>query len=136
MTGRDDEPPRIRLRAPSGVVIDHSLPLHEAIEGQWLRGELERVTADGSPWEGDQYDLSGARGEGPAPAAGAARAKAAPAQAAATPARPPENAPKQAWQEYAVTVGAVSEADAAGLTRAELIDRATPPEMRPPDPEG
>jgi len=113
---------RVHLRAPSGVIIGFTLPLHEAIDGQWRRGELQRVSEDGSPWEGDEYDLGGT-GAGDAPP-----------EPGATPARPEENAPKRDWQAYAVAVGAVTDAEAAKLTRAELITRCTPAEMLPPDP--
>src|ERR1700722_9695322 len=50
----------IRLRAVSGVVIDHTLPLHQAVDDQWRKGELSRVDDNGMPWQGDEYDLSGA----------------------------------------------------------------------------
>src|ERR1700722_18563167 len=58
----------IHLRGPQGMVIDLSLPLHETITEQWRNGELERVTADGSPWEGDPFDLSTADDAAPSEA--------------------------------------------------------------------
>ncbi|HLK78607.1 MAG TPA: hypothetical protein VKU77_33775 [Streptosporangiaceae bacterium] len=109
----------LHLRAPSGVVIGFSLPLHEAIDGQWRRGELQRVTGDGSPWEGDEYDL----GDGPDVPGDPGKP--------GTPPRPDGNAPKRDWQAYAAAVGAVSAEEAGKLTRAELITRCTPPEMSP-----
>lgn len=116
----------IHLQAPSGAVIGFSLPLHEAIEGQWLRGELQRVTADGAPWEGDQYDVAAVPGDAGTRAGDAADDDA--------PVRPSGNAPKQSWQAYAAGVGAVTADEAAGMTRAELIAACTPPELLPPDP--
>ena len=115
----------LHLRAPSGVVIGFTLPLHEAIDGQWRRGELQRVTADGGPWEGDEYDLG--TGDAPAPDA---------QDPGAAPVRPDANAPKRDWLAYATGIGAVTADEAAKLTRAELITRATPPEMTTPDPAG
>ena len=47
------------------------------------------------------------------------------------PVRPADSAPKKAWQDYAVAVGALSGEEAAGMTRQQLIDASTPPELRP-----
>ena len=58
--GREKRRGDICLRAASGVVIHHSLPLHPAIDDQWRKGELSRVDDDGMPWEGDEYDVSDA----------------------------------------------------------------------------
>jgi hypothetical protein len=123
-----DEPPAVHLRAPSGHLIRFTLPLHEAIATQWRNGELQRVQEDGSPFEGDQYDLSalleGSPGEAAAPAASAAPVPAGPA-------RPAESAPLKAWQDYAVAVGACTAAEAVAMTRPDLVAKCTPPEMQP-----
>lgn len=111
----------VHLRAPCGPVIAFTLPLHEAIEHQWRNGELERVCEDGSPWGGDGTP------EGlsvPPP-------EFVPAEDDATPARPADSAAKKAWQDHAVALGAVAEDEAAGMTRADLIARCTPPELDP-----
>jgi len=167
----------IRLRSAAGTVIDHSLPLHEAIEDQWRKGELSRVDDDDMPWQGDEYDVSGAlerrdreswetsgdphdnlgeddidredgdaaeNGENgtPTPATvfggtgtdGQGTSQEQPAKmtdAAGEPQRPADNAPKKAWQDYAVAIGAVGADDAAGMTRQQLADRSTPPELKP-----
>lgn len=144
---------RLHLRAPSGLVINYTLPLHETIQGQWRAGELQRVTEDGGPYPGDQFDVSdvladdagdvepdggdagsgagndpgsGSGGDGaPDPDAGQ------PDSAAAEPPRPAASAPKQAWQEYAVALGAASEEDASGMTKDALVKLCTPPEIDP-----
>jgi hypothetical protein len=113
----------VRLQAPTGVVIDYTLPLHETIDQQWRKGELSRVDEDGILWEGDQYDVSGVRSE---PATAGADGE---------PVRPADGAPKKAWQDYAVATRACSAEEAAGMTRADLIAKCTPPEMDPLAPE-
>jgi hypothetical protein len=163
--------PRIRLRAPSGIVIDYTLPLHEAIHNQWRNGEMSRVDDDDMPWEGDEYDLDSAYGrddeagedeaadedrdnldaepgegeadrgdgdsEGPGTEDGDGPEVTYPATGQAGdggaqhPERPADNAPKRDWQEYAVKIGAVTEDEAGGLTKAQLVEKSTPPEMRP-----
>jgi len=158
--GDDERPrglpdvPRIRLRAPSGVHIDYTLPLHEAIHSAWRKGEMQRVDDDGAPWPGDQYDVSGvydrqredreaADGAGTgaedsAPAGGAEDSApaggaedSAPAGGGGEPVRPADSAPKQAWQDYAAALGACSAEEAAGMSRGDLIKLCTPPEADP-----
>lgn len=116
--------PMVRLRAPSGVVIDHTLPLHETIAHQWRNGELQRVDDGGDLWEGNEYDLSGAYGTD-------AEVRQGTDGEDEVPARPADTAPKKAWQDYAVAVKACTEDEAAGMTRADLIARCTPPELNP-----
>lgn len=110
----------IHLRAPGGAVIGFTGPLHETIAEQWARGELERVHADGSPWQDDE-GLPGEPGDDISESA---------------PVRPRGNAHVSKWQAYAVAIGACTPDEAQGMTRAELIGLATPPEEKPPDPEG
>jgi len=124
--GFREDPPVIFLR--SGHVISFTLPLHETVDQQWRNGELQRVNEDGTPYEGDQYDLSGIYDLPPDEAAAPAVAS------AAGPARPADSAPLKAWQDYAAAVGACTAAEAAGMTRPDLIARCTPPEMRPAAP--
>jgi hypothetical protein len=112
--------PVIWLQA--GHVIAFTLPLHETVDQQWRNGELQRVNEDGSPFEGDQYDLAGMYDLPPEdpPAGPPDRA----------PARPADNAPLKAWQEYAVAVGACTAEEAVAMTRPDLISKCTPPEMK------
>lgn len=108
----------VHLKAPSGVAIRFSLPLHATIDEQWRKGEMQRVTGDGLAWEGDEYDLDGAGPAAETPAEGG-------------PSRPADSAAKKAWQDYAVSLGACTEDEAAGMTRADLIGTCTPPELDP-----
>lgn len=131
---------RLHLRAPSGIIINYTLPLHESIATQWRLGELQRVDEDGASYAGDQYDVSDVladdEGEpasadaegGPGNDPGAGDGTQVPA---AEPVRPASGAPKQAWQDYAVALGAVGEADAAGMTKDALVKLCTPPEIDP-----
>lgn len=142
---------RLHLQAPSGLVINYTLPLHETIQGQWRAGDLQRVTEDGGAYVGDQYDVSdilagdeggpesgdAGSGEGNNPGSGSGGDGAPdpdagqPGSAAAEPPRPAASAPKQAWQDYAVALGAASEGDAAGMTKDALVKLCTPPEIDP-----
>lgn len=116
-------PDLIHLKAPNGVVIGFSLPLHESIEHQWRHGELQRVDADGNPWQGDET-VPGEPGEDESP------------DGDAEPVRPRGNAHVSKWAAYAVALGACSEDEAADMTRAQLIELTTPPEDKAPDLEG
>ena len=140
--GDDERPrglpdvPRIRLRAPSGVHIDYTLPLHEAIHSAWRKGEMQRVDDDGAPWPGDQYDVSGVydrqrEDREAADGAGTGAEDSAPAGGGGEPVRPADSAPKQAWQDYAAALGACSAEEAAGMSRGDLIKLCTPPEADP-----
>jgi hypothetical protein len=110
----------IHFRTPGGHVISMTLPLHSTIEQQWEHGDLHRVNEDGSPWgEPLAEDAAQATEEG----------------VAETPARPKPAAKVADWQEYAVALGVTSPEDAAGMTKAQLVELTTPPEMLPADPE-
>lgn len=140
--------PRIRLRAPSGVHIDYTLPLHETIHHAWRKGELSRVDDDGLPWEGDQYDLASAYGRDAADEGddgepgqferadginghvGPLAADVA-ASGVEQPERPLDTAPKKAWVDFAVAIGAKDADEAGDMTRAQLIELCTPPEIDP-----
>lgn len=109
----------IHFKAPSGHVIAMTLPLHASIEHQWEHGDLQRVNEDGSPWS--------APGAPPAPLAEDDDPD--------VPVRPRAAANKAEWQDYAAAIGACSADDAAALTKAQLVELTTPPEMLPPVPE-
>lgn len=124
--------PRIRLRASTGVVIDYTLPLHESINHQWLNGDLSRVGDDGVLYTDNEHDLSDAyargsetAGEGDKPGG----------DAAVEPPRPADSAPKKAWQDYAVLLGAATSEEAAAMTKPDLVARCTPPEIDPLKPK-
>lgn len=110
----------IHFKAPSGHVIAMTLPLHSTIEQQWEHGDLQRVNEDGSPWgePGAEVALQAPEGSG-----------------VETPTRPKPAAKVADWQEYAVALGAAGPEDAAGMTKAQLVELTTPPEMLPADPE-
>jgi hypothetical protein len=112
----------IHFMTPAGHVIGMTLPLHESIEQQWQNGDLQQVSEDGSSW--GEPDVEGAaqqsHAEGDMPEA---------------PARPKAAANKTEWQDYAVALGACTAEDAAGMTKAQLVELATPRELLPPDPE-
>jgi hypothetical protein len=139
----------IWLQSPAGVPIGMTLPLHETITEQWRNGGLQRVTAEGARWEGDEFDLSTAAESGtpgasePEPsegereagddpdAGGEVQEPTAPADGVTEPERPNASAPKQPWQDYAVALGACTADEAAAMTRQALIDLCTPPEADP-----
>lgn len=58
----------IHLRGSGGAVWEMTLPLHPVMARRYQAGELTRVNADGSPWDGEQE---------PAPRKPRSRAKAA-----------------------------------------------------------
>jgi hypothetical protein len=137
----------VHLKAESGIPVGMSLPLHATINEQWRNGVLKRVTADGAPWWGDEFDLTRLEGDVPpvpadggdrqdppsAPAAGGGRQEEGhdPEDEWSEPPRPVASAPLKAWQEYATALGACSEEEAAAMTRAALIKLCTPPEADP-----
>lgn len=113
-------PQWIHFKTPSGHVIAMTRPLHSTIEQQWEHGDLQRVNEDGSPWGAPTIETEPAVAEG-----GFVEA----------PSRPKATAKVAEWQEYAVAIGACSADDAASLTKAQLVELTTPPEMLPADPE-
>jgi hypothetical protein len=125
----------LHLKAPNSVVIDFSLPLHESITHQWKTGDLQRVTAEGEPWPGDQYDLSDLLGTEAAegtqePETGGDGQEPDPDRTA-EPVRPAVSAPKRDWQAYATALGACSADEATGMTRDALVKLCTPSEIDP-----
>lgn len=125
-------PDLVYLVADGGAVIGFTLPLSEHVEKQWAAGELVRVSEDGTPWDEaeDEPDALAATSD---PAGGVS---AEPGGDDLTlPARPRDSAHRRHWQAYAVALGAASEDEADGLTKAHLVELVTPPEELPPDPE-
>jgi hypothetical protein len=90
--------PHIHIRGEGGSVFLLDLPLHESIEHKLLKGIVQRVNADGSPYAGD-----------------------GPAAAGLPTSRPANGAVKAVWVGWAVACGAATEA-ADGMTKADLID--------------
>ena len=114
------------------MVIGFTLPLDEHAEKQWRAGELVRVHADGTEWD-EAEDDPDALAETSDPAGGD---PAAPGGDDFTlPARPRDSAHRRHWVAYAVELGACSQDEADGMTRAQLVELVTPPEERPADPE-
>ena len=123
-----------------GHVIGMMLPLHPDIEARWRAGFLTRVTAEGEPWQGDQYDVLPEPPVSDNAADTTTPTTSEPATAPDTttsnpadpqPPRPRGNASRADWAAYAVQLGAATEAEAATLTRDELAELTTPPEMKP-----
>jgi hypothetical protein len=126
-------PGLVHLVAEGGAVIGFTLPLSEHVEKQWRAGELVRVHEDGSEWDEDQDDpaalaaVDEPASEEPAESGGDASGD--------VPVRPRDSAHRRHWQAYAVELGAATEDEVDGMTKAQLVELVTPPEERPPDPE-
>lgn len=125
-------PDLVHLAAEGGAVIGFTLPLAEHVEKQWRAGELVRVHEDGSAWdeEWDDPDVLAAASD----PAGVEPAE--PDGEPSLPVRPRDSAHRRHWQAYAVAIGACSEGEADGMTKAALVELVTPPEERAADPEG
>lgn len=115
----------VHLAAEGGAVIGFTLPLSEHVEKQWRAGELVRVREDGTPWDEAWDDPDALDGE-----------PAEPGGDDGVPARPRDAAHRRHWQAYAVALGACTEDEADGMTKAQLVELVTPPEETPPSPEG
>lgn len=138
MTAAADSPAMVYLSEQAGHVIGMTLPLHPDIDKRWRGGELVRVNADGSAWQGDDEFSLPAGPSGPAnsdsdhtPPAGSTSGSGSDPD---VPGRPKRNAPRREWAAYATRIGALTEEDAELLSRDELIEATTPPEMKPPPP--
>jgi hypothetical protein len=112
---------RVWLATPGGTVLMHTLPLGEYIERQWTDGVLTRVNEDGSAYVGDPFDVSGDGAEVESTATGET--------GNGEPVRPAQAAPKAEWVAYVVALGVTDEETAKGMTKADLVTAATPPEM-------
>ena len=122
------------LLADGGVPIGFTLPLHVSIERQWELGELMRVHADGTPWDEAEDDPDALAGTSD-PASGGVSAEPGGDDPGDVPVRPRDSAHRRHWQAYAVALGACTQEDADGMTKAKLVELVTPPEELPPDPE-
>lgn len=146
MAAAADQPEDV-IWLKGGHVVRLTLPLHPDIEARWRKGGLVRVTEDGEPWQGYEFALPGAEPEVPSPpppgsGGGDGHEHDGDGQGSGDggqqqggdlniPGRPRGNASRVAWAAYAVELGAATEDEAATLTRDELIELTTPPEMRP-----
>jgi len=108
----------IHVKGEGGMVFAMDLPLPEAIADRLAAGQLVRVNADGSP-------LGSARRPAPAQEEGTALTT------GAVP-RPPKTATRPAWTAWAQAVHGLTEAQAADMTKAQLMDLPdTPPTPTP-----
>jgi hypothetical protein len=125
--------PLVHLVAEGGAVIGFTLPLSEHIEKQWRAGELVRVCEDGTPWD-EEWDDPDALAETSDPA-GVDSAEPGGDDVEGVPARPRDSAHRRHWQAYAVALGACTQDEADGMTKAALVELVTPPEEKAADPE-
>lgn len=120
-----------------GHVTGHTLPLNRVTEERWRAGHLRRVNADGTPWQGgDEFAVL--PGTPPQPGQETAREQPPLGSTADDTAGPEDglavpklNAPRRDWAAYATSLGAASAEEAEQMTRGELIERCTPPELQP-----
>ncbi len=112
----------LREAAARGDTVGHVAiftgPLPAGVQKRWDDGDLIQVTRDGDPWE-DSDVLP----EAPVLDVAVEEVPAGPQAtfAETDPARPRGNGSQEAWAVYAVAVGAVSEDEAAGMSRDDLI---------------
>jgi len=126
-------PDLVHLVADGGAVIGFTLPLPEHVEKQWSAGELVRVHADGSLWDEAEDEPDALAGT--SDPAGTGTAEPGGDDPGDVPVRPRDSAHRRHWQAYAVALGACTQEDADGMTKAKLVELVTPPEEQPPDPE-
>lgn len=110
------------LQADGGAPIGFTLPLAEHVEKQWRAGELVRVHEDGAPWD-EAWDDPDALAASSDPASGE---PAEPDGEPSFPVRPRDSAHRRHWQAYAVALGACTEDEADGMTKAQLVELVTP----------
>jgi hypothetical protein len=122
----------LREKAPRGEIRGHvlglSLPLQPVMQRRWEGGDLVRVTEEGELWPGGDFlpddagtdavpkdapELVDTPGDRVAPAPFA--------DGSDEPERPRGNASQEAWMSYVVALGALSEEEASGMTRDELV---------------
>ena len=127
-------PDLVYLVADGGAVIGFTLPLSEHVEKQWAAGELVRVHEDGTGWDEAEDEPDALAGTSD-PAGGGVSAEPGGDEPPGVPVRPRDSAHRRHWQAYAVALGACTQEDADGMTKAALVELVTPPEERPPDPE-
>lgn len=126
---RESAQSRLRARVTGGHgaiylqgthVVKMTLPLHPTIQKAWVAGKLTRVNEDGTPYQGDHYELPGKAGRAAPPPPGDGDDDALE--------RPRPNASRATWAHYAVAIGACTEDEASQLPRDQLIILATAPE--------
>ena len=99
------------IRGENGALHCMDVPLPPGIQDRLDKGDLVRVNEDGTPWrEPDEPVLEPPHGDLPPDA----------------PPLPKKTEPRAAWTEFAVSQGMDRE-EAASMTKAELIERFTPP---------
>lgn len=126
-------PDLVHLVADGGAVIGFTLPLSEHVRKQWEAAELVRVHEDGTEWDEveDDPDALAATSD----PAGGDSAEPDGDEPPGVPVRPRDSAHRRHWQAYAVELGAATEDEVDGMTKAQLVELVTPPEEQPPDPE-
>lgn len=96
----------IWIRGENGALYEFSAPLHESVLDRLGRGDLVRVSKDGSPW----HEAGDAEPEDvPPPDA---------------PELPKRAASRAVWQKFAVSQGMDSH-KAAAMTRDDLVEEFT-----------
>jgi hypothetical protein len=118
--------PRGEIR---GHVVGCTLPLQPVMRKRWDEGDLRRVTESGDPWPGGDV-LPDAEADSDAVEKDAPvlvdtpgdRVQPAPfADGSDEPERPRGNGSQEAWAQYVVKLGSLSEEEASGMTRDELV---------------
>ncbi|WP_327724366.1 hypothetical protein [Streptomyces europaeiscabiei] len=117
-------PETIYVRGEGGAIIAMDLPLPEAIQERFDRGQLVRVHSDGSPYYSAQAPTATAT---PASDQGSALTE------GIVP-RPGTRAGKDDWVLWAMAVHAIPETDAEAMTKAQLQE--LPEQPAPPAPAG
>lgn len=98
----------VYVRGEGGSIFKLDLPLHETIEDKIVKGVMQRVNADGTPYAGGSDGV-------------AAPPTSAPAKSAA----------KGDWVAWAVVCGATPD-DAAALSKQDLVDAYAQAPPAPP----
>lgn len=100
-----EDPETVHILGEGGTVFELQLPLHEAITERLAAGQIRRVNADGSTYDGP----------------------AEPGVAAPPTEAPKPGANKGDWLAWAVASGADPD-EAAAATKQDLIDRYGTPD--------
>lgn len=102
---------RMWIRGENGALHQFDLPLPLGIESRLDRGDLVRVNEDGTPWhEPGEEVVEPPFGDLPPDA----------------PPLPKKTDNRAVWTEFAIAQG-MDRTQAAGMTKAELIEAHTPP---------
>jgi hypothetical protein len=112
--------PRGEIR---GHVVGCTLPLQPVMRKRWDEGDLRRVTESGDPWPGGDVlpDAEPDAAEKDAVPAAAVELPPVDIDGTDEPERPRGNASQEVWRSYVVALGALSEEEASGMTRDELV---------------